>query len=138
MRTTVGDICEPCRITVRGLLSNSAVQGWRYGDWAAHRQLASPEMWCLTHLPTALSLPLVWASFKKLGRAVAAMREIVRLKNSWAVVTQADFTQALGERIQEICERHHAVEGPMQFLHDADYSLLGIKTAERFNGYGGV
>lgn len=131
----VGDIAAPCKLTLRGLFANSEVAGWRLGDWAAHRQLAHPDLWCLTHMPTALSLPLVWASFERLPDAVAAMRTIARLKNSWARVTQADFTIELGARIRDICERHHAIAGPLQWAQDANKSVLGLNSTRRWNDY---
>lgn len=117
------------------MLGDSVALGWRYGDWAAHRQLADPTLWCITHLPLGLSLPLAWASFTCSGDATAAMIKVARLKNSWARVTQEDFTSQLREQICAICQQHRAVEGPVQWAQDADKTVLGVRTSARMNGY---
>jgi hypothetical protein len=131
----VGDICLPMTITVRGMLATSSVRAWRLGDWAAHQQISNPELYALTLLPIGLSLPFVWASFASLGAAVGAMRDIARLRNSWGVVTQADFTRSLRDQLMEICQRHGAIEGPIQMVADCDRGSLGVLPGARLNGY---
>lgn len=123
-----------CSVTVRGLLGDNQVDAWRLGDWAAHRQIDTPDLYGLTLLPIGLSLPFCWASFTMLHHAVGAMREIARMKNSWSVVTQADFTFALRDRLMAICAHHGAVEGLAQLQWPADRGLLG-RPIGRLNGY---
>lgn len=124
-----------CRITVRGILRESEVPVWRLGDWAAHRQIDTPILYGLTLLPIGMSLPFCWASFTAVQHAVAAMRDIVRVRNSWSVVTQDDFTLALRDRLTAICARHGAIEGHVQLQWSADRDLLGLPLRERLNGY---
>jgi hypothetical protein len=128
----VADVCVPCRIAVRGLTGMTDVYAWRLGDWAAHRQLDTPQLFGLTLLPIGLSLPFCWASFRTLVAAAAAMREVARLRNSWSIVTQADFTAALRAQLETICRRHGAIEGPIQMQWPADTPLYG---GARLNGY---
>lgn len=135
MRRRVSDLCERRRITVRGLRGDSVVEAWCLGDWAAHRQIDEPDHWCLTLLPIGLSLPFVWASFPTLGRAVRAMRDIVRVRNDWHRVGQPDLTADLGGQIKAICARHGAVHGAVQAKWPADVNLLGLQSAQRLNGY---
>lgn len=124
------------RFTVRGLFGDSVALGWKCGDWVVHEQLADPTLWCITHLPLGLSLPLVWASFTRSADAVAAMVEVARLRNSWARVTQEDFTSQLREQLVAICQKHHAVEGPVQFIQHAERTVRGdFESNARFNGY---
>jgi hypothetical protein len=124
-----------CRITVRGILGETAVAAYRLGDWVAHRQVDTPDLYGLTLLPLGMSLPFCWASFATPVRAVLAMREIVRLRNSWSVMTQADFTLGLRDQLEAICARHHATEGPVQIQWPADRDMLGLPLRERLNGY---
>ena len=133
--TTVGALCTSCRVTVRGLFGESLVPAWRLGDWAAHRQIDVPSLFCLTLLPIGLSLPFAWASFSSLGQAVGAMREIVRLRNDWHLVEQRDFTRALGEQLKQICARYSAVEGAIQWACAADVGVAGRSLDRRYNGY---
>ena len=124
-----------CRITVRGILRSTEIPGWRLGDWAAHRQIDTPELYGLTLLPLGMSLPFCRASFATVQQAVSAMREIVRIRNSWSVVIQDDFTLALRDRLTAICAHHGAVEGPVQLQWAADRDLLGLPLRTRLNGY---
>lgn len=125
----------PHRFIVRGYGGHTEVDGWRLGDWAAHQQLADPSQWCITHLPTGLSLPLIWASFKTRGAAIGAMQEIVTLKNSWAFITQKEMTRELGEKLRAICLRYGAQEGPVQIKRDLEESDVGLPSVKRYNGY---
>lgn len=131
----VADVCTRSRVTVRGILGEHQVEAWRLGDWAAHGQIDTPGLYGLTLLPLGMSLPFCWASFTKLHHAIAAMREIARLKNSWSIVTQADFTFALRDRLTAICAHHGAIEGPTQMQWPADRDLLGLPLRDRANGY---
>ena len=106
------------------MLRDTVVSGWRLGDWAAHRQIDTPHLFGLSLMPIGLSLPFVWASFRSLGNAVGAMREIGRSRNDWHRVTQADFNRALEARLRAICAHHHAVEGPVQMAVAAHTGLL--------------
>lgn len=124
-----------CRCTVRGILASTDVPAWRLGDWAAHRQIDTPDLYGLTLLPLGMSLPFCWASFTTVQQAVAAMRDIVRVKNSWSVVTQDDFTFALRDRLTAICAHHGAIEGPVQMQWAADRDMFGLPLRERLNGY---
>lgn len=136
---TSSALVTPCWVTVRGLAGVSRVNGWRLGDWVVHRQLHEPQRFCLTLLPLALSLPLTWASFRSRHDAIGAMGEIVRLKNSWSVTTQADLTKQLEAALRRICARHGAFQtGDVQPTCEAGRSLLGAPTAQRFNGYPAV
>lgn len=128
-------LCVAARITVRGIMGETQIGALRLGDWAAHRQIDTPALYGLTLLPLGLSLPFCWASFARLHHAVAAMRDIVRLKNSWSVVTQDDFTFALRDRLTAICAHHGAVAGSVQVQWPADRDLLGLPLAQRLNGY---
>jgi len=122
-------------ITVRGLLRDTLVAALVHGDWAVHRQVAVPDMFCITLLPVGLSLPLAWASFDNGSSAVAAMIDIARLRNSWSQVTQEDLTKKLEDQLRAICLKHGAVEGPSQFSQDCDKNSFGLPTKERVNGY---
>ena len=63
--------------------------------------------------------------------------EIARLRNSWSVVTQADFTIALRDQLQEIVKRHGAYsDGPVGIAALANRTVLGRKVSQRLNGYG--
>lgn len=130
----VDQVCRQAVIKVEGLAGLADVKAWRHGDWAVHRQIAEPMLWCITFVPLGRTLPLVWASFDGCGRAVGAMVEIARLRNDWSRVTQADLTPVLGARLQEVCRRHGAVEGPVQVALDADVGLAG-RAQPRLNGY---
>lgn len=128
-------ILEHRTIAIRGLFGDNLVAALCLGDWAVHRQLASPEMFCITLMPIGLSLPLAWASFSDARNAVAAMKTIVRMRNSWAQVTQEDLTKALADQLKAICLRFGATEGPAQFAQDCDKNSFGLPTKERLNGY---
>jgi hypothetical protein len=107
-----------------------------YGDWATHQHLDVPDLWVLTLLPLGLNLPPDWCSFPTETQATEAMVEIAMLRNSWSVVTQADFTRDLKVRLMAIAARHGAVEGPLGAAAQADTSRLGKKLDVRPNGYG--
>lgn len=107
-----------------------------FGDWATHEHLDVPGLWVLTLLPLGMNLPPDWCSFPSEGHAIAAMTDVARLRNSWAVVTQADFTPELGKRLKEIAAKHGAVEGPLGIAVEADRNRLGRKIDVRPNGYG--
>lgn len=125
----------PARFLVRGLLRDMEVEGWKHGDWAVHRQLANPELFCITHLPLGLSLPLVWASFRYVEQALAATAEIARLKNSWDRIEQVDLTKQLEGQLKNICARYGAIEGLVQLTAKADEDVFGMPRHERVNGY---
>jgi hypothetical protein len=107
-----------------------------FGDWAAHQHLDVPDLWVLTLLPLGLNLPPDWCSFPSEAQAVDAMIEIARLRNSWSVVVQADFTRELKVQLMAIAEKHGAVEGPLGAAAQADTNRLGMKQRARPNGYG--
>lgn len=125
---------ERRRITVRGMFSDSVVDAWCLGDWAAHWQIDEPDRWCLTLMPIGMSLPFVWASFPTFRRAVKAMRDIARMRNDWHLVRQADLTKELGDRLKAICLRHGAEHGAVQAQWPADRTLLGHPQPP-INGY---
>ena len=64
------------------------------------------------------------------------MVEIARLRNSWAVVTQADFTRELKEQLMAIAASHGAVSGPLGIAVQADHNRMGQRLQTRPNGYG--
>lgn len=121
----------------RGLGPVSHVEAVIFGDWAAHRFLDDRSRFTITILPLGLSLPPDWCLFDTLEQASAAAEEIARLRNSWSVVTQADFTIALRDQLQEIVKRHGArSDGPVGIAALADRTVLGRKVSQRLNGYG--
>lgn len=121
----------------RGLGSQSHVDAVVYGDWAAHPFLDDPARFTLTILPLGLSLPPDWCLFDTLEQACAAADEIARLRNSWSVVTQSDFTLALRDQLQAIVRRHGARnDGPVGIAALADRTVLGRKVEQRLNNYG--
>jgi hypothetical protein len=115
--------------------SQSHVQAACFGDWAAHRHLDDPSIFVLTLMPLGLNMPPDWCSFRTELQAVSAMTEISRLKNSWAVVTQADLTKPLKAELQRIAKRHGAVEGPIGMAVKADRDRFGRQIDRRPNGY---
>lgn len=129
-------LCEPAIITVRAAFGERAVAGWRLGDWAVHRQIDDPSRWAITWLPQGLSLPLAWASFVSRHQALAAMADIVRMKNRWDDIGQQDFTAALKFRLQRVCRRHGAVDGPLQATQplDGPRTGFGLPLGTRING----
>jgi len=128
-------ILEHKRITIRGLLKDAVVHAVCCGDWAVHRRLDDQDYFCITLLPLGLSLPYAWASFTTPEHAIAAMKSIARMKNSWAQITQQDLTKNLGDQLQAICLRFGAVEGPAQWSVPADKNIFGLPIKERVNGY---
>lgn len=123
----ISDVCERHSIEVWGIFDMlTKVDAWCMGGWAAHRQLADPDRWCLTLAHLGLSLPLVWASFTSAAEAVTAMRRIVTLRNDWHRVRQADLTKELAGRLKVICAEAGAVRGPIQLVQHADRSFLGV------------
>lgn len=113
----------------------SKIEGYVYGEFAAHRHVDTDELWVITLLPLGLNLPPDWCSFKTLERACDAMIEISRLKNSWAVATQEDFTLELKAQLIGIAQRHGAVEGPLGMQVLADRDRFGRVIEQRPNGY---
>lgn len=119
----------------RGLGTKSHVEALCFGDWAAHRHLDVPSLYVLTLLPLGTNMPPDWCSFPTEQQAVDAMIEIARLKNSWAVVTQADMTKALEADLKRIAAKHGAVEGPLGIAVKADRCMFGKALDRRPNGY---
>ncbi len=108
-----------------------------YGDWAAHAFVDDRSRFTITIVPLGLSLPPDWCLFDTLEQACAATEEIARLRNSWSQITQADFTIALRDQLQEIVKRHGArSDGPVGIAALADRTVLGRKVTQRLNGYG--
>lgn len=114
----------------------SRVEAQCFGEWAVHQHVDAPHLFVITLLPLGLNLPPDWCSFPSEQQAVAAMIDIARLRNSWAVVTQADFTAELKQQLLEIAKRHGAIEGPLGIAAKADHNRLGQRLSVRPNGYG--
>lgn len=110
------------------------VEGWRFRDWAVHRQVEGGPFWNITLLPIGLRLNSTWASFTTRDAAVAAMVEIAGLRNSWHRVEQADLTRQLKAQLQRIVARHGAVKGPVGIVQRAGLNMLGLP-AGRLNHY---
>lgn len=109
--------------------------GWRLGDWAAHASAGMPGRFSLTLLPLGLCLPTDWATFEREGDAILAMRAIVRMRNDWHRIVQADLTLALKSRLQAICRHSGALAvAPVGFAQVADQDFLG-NASDRLNGY---
>lgn len=119
-----GGFSEQCRVL--------RVPAFRLGEWAAHRQIGMPSLWGLSLLPLGLCLGQDWASFRCAGHAIAAMKEIVRIRNDWSIITQADLTLGLEKRLRAITRRHGAVaNAPVGIVADADSPLMPVAV----NGY---
>jgi hypothetical protein len=114
----------------------SQIEAKCFGDWAVHPYLDDPALWVITLLPLGLNLPPDWCSFPSEQQAVDAMIEVSSLRNSWAVVTQADFTRELKEQLMAIAQKYGAVEGPLGIAAQADHNRLGARINRRPNGYG--
>jgi hypothetical protein len=114
----------------------SHVEAHCFGDWAVHRHIDDPALWVITLLPLGMNLPPDWCSFLSEEQAVGAMVDIARLKNSWAVVTQADLSLAMKAQMQEIAAKHGAAEGPLGMAAKADHNRFGRRIDVRPNGYG--
>lgn len=115
----------------RGVLSAPA---WGHQDFAVHQHVNRPDLWVITIKPLGLCLPTTWCSFNRLRDAALAMIEIAALRNDWHIITQADLTPALGEKIKAIASRHHPDQSGFRSLtHEAGKSLTGRPL--RLNGY---
>lgn len=124
-------------IELRGALADPvlAVTGWRLGDWAVHEAAGMPGRFTITLLPLGMCLPTDWATFERSGDALRAMIVIVRLRNDWHRIEQADLTVVLKARLQDICSRHRAMaRAPVGFAQVADHDFFGL-AADRLNGY---
>lgn len=125
------------RIELRGAWAAPVLPsiGWRLGAWAVHAAPGMPGRFCLTLLPLGLCLPTDWATFEREGDAILAMRAIVRLRNDWHQVVQADLTLALKARLQAVCLHSRALaKAPVGFAQVADRDFVGLET-DRLNGY---
>jgi hypothetical protein len=88
-------------------------------------------------LPIGKQLPPDWCSFRTEEAAREAMVRIVRLRNDWSVITQADLTRDLKEKIMKIAEDCGAVKnGPVGHASRADQDCFGRFVKTRPNGYG--
>jgi hypothetical protein len=112
------------------------VEAQCFGEWATHRHVDDPSLWVITLLPLGLNLPPDWCSFPSEQHAAGAMVDIARLRNSWGLVTQADFTLALKQQLMAIAQKHGAVEGPVGIAVKADHNRQGRRIDSRPNGYG--
>lgn len=126
------------RIELRGTFISAdvfPVTGWRLGDWATHEAPGMPGRFCLTLLPLGLCLPTDWATFEREGDAILAMRAIVRMRNDWSRIEQADLTLTMKARLQDICRHCRALaRAPVGFAREADRDYLDLP-ADRLNGY---
>lgn len=123
-------------IEIRGLCGTRQVPvALVRGDWAVHENIDVPGLYVLTLLPLGFCLPPYWASFPSALKATRAMNAIVRLRNDWHRITQADLTVALKAKIQKIVKRCGAIEGPHAIAQAADTSALGKPMQQRPNGY---
>lgn len=96
-------ISEPVEIKLWS--GTETVHGHRYQEFAVHR-LASEGMfdpWRISHLPSG---HVAGKEFPTLEQAAAAMIEIAKLRNDWAVVQQDDLSARLRAQVIEVVERH--------------------------------
>ena len=104
---TVFDQCE--HGTVRIAMSNGEsweVRAWHRNDIAAHKRLDMPEWWTITHLPSGIGFANL-GLFSESEKAVGALLEIARLRNSWRHV---DYDEIIGmkETFVSIFKKHGA------------------------------
>lgn len=127
------DIRTPTSVGEHGARRLEAL---RLGDWAVHRSIDCGDHFVITLLPLGLCLPPDFASFRTERAACAAVVEIVRIRNDWHRIEQADLTIALRDQITAICARHGALmDGPVGVQGHADRTLMGRSKSSRLNGY---
>lgn len=102
-------------IDVHGLFGTNKIPALQYNTWATYQLPEDPSLWVINFVPFGFNLPPDWCSFKSARQAAKTIVDIDRLKNSWHVATQDDFTPGLRDRLKEIAKRHGAVEGPLSF-----------------------
>lgn len=102
------------------------VPAHRYGDFAVHRNESMDlfkQDWAITHLPTGR---LLADNFRTFERAAAAMIDVARIRNDWAIVGDEECTDELRDRCREIVGRYGGYVG-----HRQD----SLPRRPAFNGY---
>lgn len=118
------------------------LEGWRWRDFAARRCPEYPQYWMIQQLPVGTPLAIDWCAFTDFDDAVAAMKEMQRLRNDWHVIRQADMTKALEAQLHAIAKRHNAVgvetHGIVGVAGRVDRDKYNRVMRRRLNGYGEV
>lgn len=120
------DLFDQCRRETFELSPAGSAVGWRFGDLAAH---GHGRRWTITHLPSGRSMRNAHCWFDSAEKAVAAMIEIAKLKNSWDFVEVTHETLIeLRDRIKDIADKHGGKKPPTS----SNYSTY----RGGLNGYG--
>jgi hypothetical protein len=119
--------CELETLEMRTLSGARRVTAWRRGDWAVHR-LINRDGWTISHVPSGQSTALAFATAEA---ACAAMIEVTRLRNDWAVMTRDEF-QPLQRTFVSIAARHGGAALP---VHPLAAALARRDFSSGRNGY---
>jgi hypothetical protein len=119
--------CELETIDMRTLAGARRVTAWRRGDWAVHR-LVNRDGWTISHVPSGQSTAL---AFGAADQACAAMIEIARLRDDWAVMRREEF-QPLYPTFVAIAARHGGAALP---IHPLAAALARRDFRPNLNGY---
>ena len=123
------DLCQEEIIELRDSPNRlRKLSGLRYQEFSVHKwnhdELFEP--WRLSHLPTGTLL----AKFSKKEDACAAMIEIAKLRNDWAILREGDVGQELKQKCLLIVVRHC---GEISHGHNGHWSMR-----YDLNGYSGT
>lgn len=98
------DLCTYETIEIACWSGNRKVPAHRYQEFGVHRLDGNLfEPWRISHLPSG---QLVAVGFENVDAAVAAMIEIAKLRNDWAVIEKEDLNFDLKDKCDAIMRKH--------------------------------